>query len=453
MTNEQRLSRRRLLAAAGGATATAAFLSKHGVADAAPDSTSIYSNAPAQDAQEVRLLIRDDIKSAYGAEAAVELWQSQFPAKISLDTPPGGADVSQKIQAAQAAGDLVWDGFSVMEVPWNTEQWVSRQLIVPLDDYIAASTIPEAKDVIAGIIPSIAESLKFDGKQYSVPGNVGSVALAWMTDPLDRAGVTEAPVTWQEVHDAAAKIYEAAPEYTPFDSAASPLCDLWSMIWGASDAPITADGLVDITGEAAIAAIEWMKQMVSEELMPPTRTAQGAATNQNFQDWQKGATAIITSFDVAATINQQTFGKEAAVNGLNMRREKDQVRAGTPFWVNSSVVLNKAKNPQGMTDFLLWWFGPNNEATGKQIAEVAAKPCYQYTYDKFVTGNPDYEWENAALEVVRNSVPFPANTTNVIQSKATQPWLEKAISGDVDPAEAMGNALKEINDELAKLKG
>jgi len=225
------------------------------------------------------------------------------------------------------------------------------------------------------------------------------------------------------------------------------------MIWGASDAPITADGLVDITGEAAIAAIEWMKQMVSEELMPPTRTAQGAATNQNFQDWQKGATAIITSFDVAATINQQTFGKEAAVNGLNMRRDKDQVHAGTPFWVNSSVVLNQAKNPQGMTDFLLWWFGPNNEATGKQIAEVAAKPCYQYTYDKFVTGNPDYEWENAALEVVRNSVPFPANTTNVIQSKATQPWLEKAISGDVDPAEAMGNALKEINDELAKLKG
>lgn len=450
MTSEQRLSRRRLLAAAGGATASAAFLASHGIANAAPKAAPAFSNAPAQDAQEVKLLIRDDIKSAYGAEAAVDLWQSQVPAKISLDTPPAGADVSQKIQAAQAADDLVWDGFSVMEVPWNTEQWVSRGLIQPLDDYIAASSIPEAAEVIAGIIPSIAESLKFDGKQYSVPGNVGSVALAWMTDPLDRAGITEAPETWDEVHEAAAKIYEAAPEYTPFDSATSPLCDLWSMIWGASDAPITADGLVDITGEAAIAAIEWMKQMVSEELMPPVRTAQGAATNQNFQDWQKGATAIITSFDVAATINQQTFGKEAAVNGLNMRREKGVVRAGTPFWVNSSVVLNKAKNPQGMTDFLLWWFGPNNEATGKQIAEVAAKPCYQYTYDKFVTGNPDYEWENAALEVVRNSVPFPANTTNVIQQKATQPWLEKAISGDTDPAEAMQKALEEINEEIAK---
>lgn len=453
MTSEQRLSRRQLLAGAGGAAASAAFLAAHGNSSAAPQPGPVFSDAPAQDAQEIRLLIRDDIKSAYAAEAAVDLWQSQFPAKVSLDTPPGGADVSQKIQAAQAADDLVWDGFSVMEVPWNTEEWVSRGLILPLDDYIAASTIPEAAQVIAGIIPSIAESLKYDGKQYSVPGNVGSVALAWMTDPLNQAGITEAPETWDEVHEAAAKIYESAPDYTPFDSAGSPLCDLWSMIWGASDAPITADGLVDITGEASIAAIEWMKQMVSEELMPPVRTAIGAATNQNFQDWQKGATAIITSFDVAATINQQTFGQDAAVNGLNMRREKGVVHAGTPFWVNASVVLNKAKNPQGMADFLLWWFSPSNEATGKQIAEVAAKPCYQYTYDKFVTGNPAYEWENAAIEVVRNSVPFPANTTNTIQQKATQPWLEKAISGDTDPAEAMQNALNEINEEIAKQRG
>jgi len=321
---------------------------------------------------------------------------------------------------------------------------------VPLDDYIAASAVPEAAEVIAGIIPSIAESLKYEGKQYSVPGNVGSVSLAFMTEPLQTAGVAEQPVSWQEVHDAAAAIYESAPEFTPFDSAGTPLCDLWSMIWGATDTPITADGLVDITGEASLAAIEWMKQMVSEELMPPTRTAQGAATNQNFQDWQKGATAMITSFDVAATINQQTFGIDAAANGLNMRQDKAQVRAGTPFWVNSSVVLNQAKNPQGMTDFLLWWFGPNNEATMKQTVEVAAKPCYQYTYDKFVAGNAPYQWQADAIEIVRNSVPFPANTTNVIQSTATQPWLEKAISGETDPAEAMQNALQEINDEIAK---
>jgi ABC-type glycerol-3-phosphate transport system substrate-binding protein len=452
MASEHRLNRRRFLSATGGGVAAAAFLATHGIANAAPGASSSFRAPAAQVSdQEIRLLIREDIKSAYAADAAVELWQSQFPAKVSLDVPPGGADVSQKIQAAQAAGDLVWDGFAVMEVPWNTSEWVSRGLIVPLDDYVAASQIPDAAAVIAGIIPSIAESLKFDGKQYSVPGNVGSVSLAWMTEPLQRAGVTEGPISWDEVHEAATKLHDAAPEFTPFDSATTPLCDLWSMIWGASDNPFTQDGLVDITGEASIAALEWMKTMVSEELMPPVRTSNGGV-NQNFQDWQKGGTAIITSYDVAATIAQQTFGQDAAVNGVNMRQDKAQVRAGTPFWVNASVVLNKAKNPQGMTDFLLWWFGPSNDATGKQIAEVAAKPCYQYTYDKFVVGNPTYQWEADAIEIVRNSVPFPANNTTSIQQQYAQPWVEKVIGGDVDAAEGMQNALKDINDQLAKLK-
>ena len=224
------------------------------------------------------------------------------------------------------------------------------------------------------------------------------------------------------------------------------------MIWGATATPVTKDGLVDITGEASIAALNWMKMMVSENLMPPTRSGPGAAVNQNFQDWQKGTTAIITSFDVAATINQQTFGIDAAKNGLNMRQDKTKVQAGTPFWTNGSVVLNKAKNPQGMADFLLWWFGPDNEASGKQIATVAAKPCYQYTYDKFIKNNPEYQWEADAIEVVRNSVPFPSNMYQTIQTQATQPWVEKAISGGTDPATAMAGAAKDIQDQIAKLK-
>jgi ABC-type glycerol-3-phosphate transport system substrate-binding protein len=277
------------------------------------------------------------------------------------------------------------------------------------------------------------------------------VGLAWMTEPLQRAGVTTPLLTWDEVYDAATKVKDAAPDVTPFDSAVTPLCDLWAMIWGASDKPITDEGLVDITGEAAIEALNWLRKMVDEELMPETRTGPGSATNEAFSNWQSGTTAIITSFDVAGTINQATFGKEAAATGLNMRRERDAVRGGTPFWTNGLVVLNEAKNPQAMTDFLLWWFGPDNPDTGKQIAEVAAKPCYQYTYDQFVKDNPDLQWELEAIEIVRTSVPFPATTTVDLQGNLTFPWVERVLGGDrMDPREAMENALQEIRDEIAK---
>src|SRR5262245_8414817 len=199
MTSASRSSRRQFLSGAGVTVAAAAFLAAHPAAEAAPSARSGFAAAPHQTSdQEVTLLIRDDIKSAYAAEAAVSAWESKFPSKITLDVPPAGADPSQKIQAAQAAGDLIWDGFAVMEVPWSTEEYVTRGIIQPLDDYIAASTVPNASAVVAGIIPSIAESLKYEGKQYSIPGNVGSVALAWMTEPQQTAGITENPVSWDE---------------------------------------------------------------------------------------------------------------------------------------------------------------------------------------------------------------------------------------------------------------
>jgi ABC-type glycerol-3-phosphate transport system substrate-binding protein len=448
LEREHRSSRRQFLQTAGAGAASAAFLAKSGAASAAPAGRTGYSAAPRHVSdQEIKFLVRDDIKSAFAVDQVVSDWSKQFQAKVTLDVPPAGVDASQKIQAAQAAGDLVWDGYTSMVVPWDMESYITRGIIQPLDDYIAASTVPNADKVVPAIIPSIAESLKYEGKQYSLPGNVGSVALAWMTQPLQEAGITEDPVSWDEVHAAAAAIAQTDPSYMPFDSAETPYCDLFAMIWGATDKPITSDGLVDITGEASIAALNWMKMMVSENLMPASRV-----TNQSFQDWQKGATAIITSYDVAATINQQTFGVDAAKNGLNMRRDKNNVAGGAPFGTNCMVVLNEAKNPQGMTDFYLFWFSPDNEAAGKQIATVAAKPCYQYTYDKFIKDNPEYQWEADAIDVVRVSVSFPANQYFTIQNESTKAWVEKAISGQMPPEEAMAGAAKDIQDQIAKMK-
>jgi len=451
-TRQRRATRRQVLQTSGVAAAGAAFLATNLAVDAAPAASGFRAAPRRVSNDSISFLMRSDAKSAYAADTAAEAWGKVYGAKVTIDVPPAGVDPSQKIQAAQAAGDLIWDGMSYMTAPWSTLEYITRDIIQPLDAYLAASTIPDAKAVIDGIIPTIRESLKYEGKQYSIPANVGSIALAWMTAPLAKAGVTADPVSWDEVHAAAAKVVASDPSLTPFDSAQSPMCDLLSMMWGGGDAPVNAAGLFDITGESAIAAINWLKMMVSENLMPATRSAATASVNQNFQDWQKGATAIFTSFDVAATINQQTFGIAAAKNGINIRREKDKVRAGTPFFTNGCVVLNKAKNPQGMTDFLLWMFGPSNDATGKQIATVAAKPCYQYTYDKFVTGKPDYQWEADAIEIIKTSVPFPTNLYYTLQGPAIQPWLEKALSGNTDPAEAMAGAAKDIADQVAKLK-
>lgn len=440
MVRNTHLSRRQFLVACSAVTAVAALSA------CAPATTPGGGEAGAatQAVQEINFLIRTDIRSAYAGDAAAEAWNKDHEQKIVLDEPAG--EVDSKIQAAQAADDLIWDGFAVIEGPWSIKAWVDRGLIQPLDDLIAVSTIPNADKVVAAIIPSVLESSKSDGKQYTIPGNVGSVALGWFTEPLTKAGI-EPPTTWDEVRAAAEKVKETSPELTPYDVAASPLCDLISMIWGATDAPLTSEGLVDWTGEAAVASLEWLQAMVKDGLMPATHA-------ESFGNWLKGGTAMMSSYDVHGTLAQQTFGVDKASTGVNIRREKDKPAAGAPFWLNGSVVLNKAANPQGMIDFYLWWFGPDNKATGKQIATVAAKPAYQYTYDEFIKPDAAQAWQLEGIELVRNSVPFTTDLYWGVQNTVLAPWIEKALNPEntLGAADALGQALDELLAEIEEMK-
>lgn len=434
------LSRRQFLITTGSAALAATL---------AACATSVPSGddgaSPDTETNEISFLIRSDIRNAYAGDAAAERWNEAFGDQpVVLDEPAEGA-VDTKIQAAQAAGDLIWDGFAVIAVPWDTARWVNQGLIQPLDDFIAVSTVPGADQVVAGIIPSVLESTKAEGKQYAIPGNVGSVALGWYNDILDEAGVERPLVTWDDVRAAAEKVHEVNPEINAFDRPATPLTDLVGMIWGATDSPYTSDGLIDWSGEASILAIKWMQEMVADGLMP--------AINTGFTTWLQKGTAIMSSYDVHGTLAQQEHGDAAADTGLNMRLNADEPMAGAPFWLNGCVVLDQAANPQGMTDFFLWWFSPENEAQGQQIADVAAKPAYQYTYDEYVSGVEKHQWQLEGIELVRNSVPFQTNLTWSTETAVVTPWIERALdpANGMSAEEAIAGALEELEEELAEM--
>lgn len=441
------LSRRQFLRATGGLTLASVVAA---CAAPAPDSggdTGEAEEAMAE-AQGITMLIRSDIRSAYAADDAVERWNNEFEAQVAIEEPAGSPDT--KIQAAQAAGDLIWDAYAVVVFPWDAPRWHSRGLIQSMDEYIEASSIPGSDEVVPGIIPSIFEVHKIEGSQYGIPGNVGSVALGWFWEPMEKAGFDSQPMTWDAVREAAEKIAETSPELTPYDASCTPLCDLYAMIWGATETPLTDDGLIDISGEASLASLTWIREMVEDGLM-------ASATGENFGNWLKGGTALLTSFDVHGTMAQQTFGQEMATTGINFFREDPEVagtKAGTPFWINSTALLNKAANPQGAVDFTLWWFGPENKATGKQITEVAAKPCYQYTYDEFVKDDPVQQWQLEGIELVRNSVWFPSNLFFGLQNSNIGPEMQRLrdATQSVTAEEVVEVAMEGIQIDLDELK-
>ena len=140
-----------------------------------------------------------------------------------LDEPPADVAVDVKIQAAQAANDLVWDGYYVMVMPHDAVGWSTRKLLQPFDPFIEATSIKNADKILPAIIPSIKDSCTYEGKIVGMPGNVGSVGLAWQWDALKAIGLKDQPFTWDEVYNAAVEIKKAKPNLVPFGSACSVL--------------------------------------------------------------------------------------------------------------------------------------------------------------------------------------------------------------------------------------
>lgn len=445
--SKKKLSRRDFLIGSGTFSLGAA------IAAIVPISLGRAALTAAQDGTvapgEISFLIRTDIRSAYAGDVAVEQWNAAFPdSQVILDEPAGGDSVDTKIQAAQAAGDLVWDGFAVIAVPWDTANWVNRGLLQSLEPYIAASGIANASTVIDSIIPTVLESSKnADGEQIAIPGNVGSIALGWYNAPLDEAGVDGELLTWDDIRAAAEAVAASNPDITPYDVPTSPLADLIAMIWGSVDNPLTEDGLIDWQSEESLEAIRWLQGMVADGLMPFIH-------GESFGNWLQQGTAIMSSFDVHGTLAQQQHGEDAATTGINMRKERDNARAGTPFWLNGCVVLDQANNPQGMTDFFLWWFSPDNEDMGRQIATVAAKPAYSYTYEDFIAPDPVQAWQQEGIDLVAESTPFPVNLLFGIQSSAIGPALEQALDPDdsTTAEEAIELAMEEIEFQMLDLE-
>jgi ABC-type glycerol-3-phosphate transport system substrate-binding protein len=408
--------------------------------------------ASAKPAGEIHFLCRSDIVTAYGAEAAVKNFADSHPgSKVTLDKPPEGADLLTKLRAAIASNSLVWDGFSVMEVPWATAQWVEAQVIQPMDNLISTSTEKDAQGLLQGVIPVIKEATKYKGKIYSIPGNVGSVALQWYWEPLKAVGYDKQPATWDEAYDAAKKIKaKYGDKWIPFAQNCTPLCGYFALLFAATPPKdlISSDGLLNIQGPGSIQALNWMKKLVKDGLMPPTDK------NAN-ENWDRKTVAMLMSYDVKGEGAQKTYGYDAADTGINIFPKAGEINAGTPFWMNGSVVFNKASNPQGMMDFFLWWFGPSNGPAQETLVATAAKPCYTYTYEKYIKGNKNFEWQQPGIDLVAKSVPFPANTAFNIESNAIGPWEDKFLAADstLSAEEMTKGAAKDIQDKIAAQQG
>ncbi|RSX51381.1 ABC transporter substrate-binding protein [Bifidobacterium goeldii] len=114
-----------------------------------------------------------------------------------------------------------------------------------------------------------------DGKMYGMPMGTGPMALFYNKDVFDKAGVTEAPKTWDEYYEAAKKIHALGSDYY-ITSDTGDAGFAMSMIWLAGGQPFKVDGenvTINLTGDSGVKAFaEFWQKMIDEDLID-TKTA------------------------------------------------------------------------------------------------------------------------------------------------------------------------------------
>lgn len=108
-----------------------------------------------------------------------------------------------------------------------------------------------------------------NGKTYALPYDYGSLTMFYNKKTFEKAGITEAPKTWDDYYEAAKKIRALGDNYYIVNDG-SDIFLLMALIWQAGGRPFTVDGnktKIDFHDEGSAKAIAFWDKMVKEDLV------------------------------------------------------------------------------------------------------------------------------------------------------------------------------------------
>jgi sorbitol/mannitol transport system substrate-binding protein len=183
------LHRLSLCAAASGLVLTAGCAGAGSLGGSANEVTvALVSNAQMTDAQKLKSDF--EAKNPGTKLKFISLSENQARAKITMSTAMGGSEFDV-----------------VMISNFETPQWAKTGWLLPLNDYMTNTPGYDEAD----FIPSLRDSLSYEGNMYSVPFYGESSFLMYRKDMFEKAGI-KVPQTpnyqpqWSEVADWAKQI-------------------------------------------------------------------------------------------------------------------------------------------------------------------------------------------------------------------------------------------------------
>jgi len=368
-------------------------------------------------------------KDTSGAQKeSLKLFNQQYKSQglsAKLLEFPESADEqrNQFIQREQAKSPECDIFFS--DVIWTAE-FASQKWLMDMSNYIKART--------SEFIPSTLETAHYQGKYWGVPQASDSAFLFYRTDKLPSP-----PTTWQQAYADAKKYGGITYQGTAYEGLT---CDYLELAYAAGGQVLSPDGKKSlINSPQNLAALQFMvngvkngsaSKAVTTYMEETARRAWEAGKAVEMRNWTYAyalgqMSKIKGKFKVAPLPSWQGGGKAGILGGHNL------------------VVSAYSKNPNGAV--LLTHFLTSPKVEALDAAKYSLAPVLNTTYDD---------------PAVKKALPYTPQLRLAIQQAKARPVspvypqiseaiynnVNKALSGQQSPQDALKNANSQINKAL-----
>lgn len=377
---------------------------------------------------EVRIMI-DSWALAYAPfkEMAKKYNELHPGANIKVEATPGGW--MTKVVGQIRSGEVQWSAAGVMSPFNDLAAWVQLGIIQPLDDYLTASTEPEAATFLSDMLASIRDDEMLDGKMYGIPFCLENITYQWNTEWYAKAGINRSPKTWQELYDYAKAVKEVLAKEGNTETFALGFDlghlnrNLGTLFYSISDKPYTEDGWFNWKSDEMRESLRFMRKLSRDGLTPPN-CGEGL---EIVDMWTRGRLAGLYSPSSRGLWAQKIIGFDKVITS-QVPTVDGKPHSGTAFWCNSIALINKAPLPQQAIDFLVYACGPNNSDWQRAMMKAGTSPAFESVYSGQLQTDPElvsFKWMTELRDQVRISIPSPKNYYYPIQNEAwTRHWPE-----------------------------
>jgi len=419
-----------------------------GLLAAACDATALPAAAPQAGEEEggemsggrkvVRLMLASWAASEVPFDqVAREFGEIRDDVEIKIDTAVDTA----KLQAQISSGNVEWSGFGIITPFLNIVSYAESGLIQPMEELIQSSGEEGADMLMDDMIGTVKEDASYQGHLYAIPYSFENITFNWRNDQFAEIGLTERPETWDDWYQAAVELKKWGADQEIF--ATSFVGSLWTdtgaLITSAMESPYTTEGMINWEAPEAVAALEFYRKLVSEELTP-THGFDGW-----FESFQRGKVASVQAQSSRGVWGQKIHGEANMTTSPIATMEKGG-GSGTVYWGNGLGVVNGAPYSQEIVDFYVYALGPANANFQKAVIQSGKTPVYNSAYETIIDADPlfnTFRWMNGMREDVARSTPVPRNTFYLIQHQVYQRLIVEFIEDPSISPDALAQMILE----------